>query len=320
MDVMDLELLRTFVAVARSGSVNLAANELQISQASVSRHVQRLEAAIGADLFVRRDGRALALTAAGRRILDPTVGLLDDSEQEWRRLRMLAGNAGRRLAVGLGPGIALMPEATEAIADFVSRHPRVETQVVEHRNGSQAVRDLLSGRLDVALTALRGDGHGDEVTAVPIVALGLHVVVRAKHRLARRTSLTVADVADESFVFLDDSDAMQLFNEVGSDAEIVPRVTHRCEQTTTLFALLNAGDNATVLLAEANSLPGVLGRRFRTIPLDAGHQSVTLSVAWNAARPPVTVADEILRLARQAADTRARRTPEAAGALAHGWS
>jgi DNA-binding transcriptional LysR family regulator len=303
-DLMDLELLRTFVAVARSGSVNLAASELHMSQASVSRHIQRLETAIGADLFVRRGGRALVLTRSGRRVLEPCAMLLEEAEREWGRLRVLAGNAGRRLVVGFGPGIALLPEVTGAIAGFAERHPQVEAQLVEHGDSSTALRELLDGKLDIAVTALRDSDLGDDIVAVPIVPLTLQVLVRDEHPLAARRRLTVADVAGETFAFLDGSDGLNLFNEISTSADVLPRVAHRCEQMTTLMTLLAAGDAITVLLAGTGAVPGPLSERFRAIPLDAEHPRVTLSVFWNAARPPLTVADDIVRLAREVAIAR----------------
>ncbi|MDO8213613.1 LysR family transcriptional regulator [Conexibacter sp. CPCC 206217] len=303
---MDFELLRTFVAVARAGSVNLAATELHMSQASVSRQVQRLEAAIGTDLFVRRGGRALVPTAAGRRILDPCMQLLDDGERQWSRLRALAGNDGRRLVVGLGPGIALLPAVTGAIASFGRRHPQVEAQLVEHGNSATALHELLDGTLDIAVVALRDERElADEIETVAISALTLQVLVRDDHRLAARGCLTLADIRQETFVFLDGSDGLELFSEVAASAELKPQIAHRCEQLLTLLTLLSAGDAIGILLGTAataaGALEGPLATRLRTIPLDVAHPPVTLSVCWNAARPPVAVAHEVVQIAREVA-------------------
>jgi DNA-binding transcriptional LysR family regulator len=303
-DLMDLELLRTFVAVARGGSVNLAANELHMSQASVSRHIQRLEAAIGADLFVRRGGRALVLTVSGRRILEPSVQLLEDAGRQWGRLRMLAGNAGRRLVVGFGPGIALLPEVTDAIARFGAQHPEIEAQLVEHGNSATALRELLDGKLDIAVTALRDSDVSDEIEAVPIVPLRLRALVRNGHRLADREQVTLTELAGETFAFLEGSDGLNLFTEICTSADVLPRVAHRCEQMTTLMTLLAAGDVITVLLAGSGPVPGPFTERFRMIPVDAEHPRVSMSVFWNRTRPPVAVVEDFVRLARAVASAR----------------
>jgi DNA-binding transcriptional LysR family regulator len=102
---MDLFPLQTFLAVAAAGSVNRAATDLHLSQASVSRHVQRLESELGVALFSRRDGRALQLTPAGERVLELGRRLLDDAEPRHERDQARRADGDPRVHVGarLGP-------------------------------------------------------------------------------------------------------------------------------------------------------------------------------------------------------------------------
>lgn len=158
-ELMDLALPRVFVTVARTGSVNLAAGELHLSQASVSRHVQRLEAEIGAELFARRDGRPLELTAAGRRVVEPSARVLADAERDWARLRALAGEAGRRLRVGCGPAIAALDEVATAAEGLRAAQPELVVELVDHASSSDALRELIAGTVDLVVSAL-GDGDG----------------------------------------------------------------------------------------------------------------------------------------------------------------
>ncbi|MDR2564974.1 MAG: LysR family transcriptional regulator [Bifidobacteriaceae bacterium] len=65
---LDLNHLRTFVAVVDSGGFTRAAESLHLSQAAVSGHVRKLEGAVGEELF-RRDTKAVLLTDAGQRLL-----------------------------------------------------------------------------------------------------------------------------------------------------------------------------------------------------------------------------------------------------------
>src|SRR5262245_27120478 len=64
---LDLNLLRTFMVVAETGSVTAAAGRLYLTQPAVSAALRRLTIAVGVPLFVR-SGRRLALTARGRRL------------------------------------------------------------------------------------------------------------------------------------------------------------------------------------------------------------------------------------------------------------
>lgn len=65
---LDLNLLRVFVVVAELGSVTAAAARLYLTQPAVSAALRRLTSAVGSPLFVR-DGRGLALSARGQRLL-----------------------------------------------------------------------------------------------------------------------------------------------------------------------------------------------------------------------------------------------------------
>jgi len=63
---VDPHLLRTFLAVAETGSFSAAARDLRYTQSAVSQHVAALEADLGTPLFTRRPARAGAAGRSGR--------------------------------------------------------------------------------------------------------------------------------------------------------------------------------------------------------------------------------------------------------------
>ncbi len=73
---LDWNLVRTFVAVAQSGSLAAAARELGLAHPTVARHVQNLEAALGFSLFDRR-ATGLSLNDAGRQLVDSARSMLE---------------------------------------------------------------------------------------------------------------------------------------------------------------------------------------------------------------------------------------------------
>ena len=72
---LDIDLLRSFAAVADSGGFTAAAALVARTQSAVSMQVQRLEEAVGHRLFVRSP-RALALTPQGEALLDSARRIL----------------------------------------------------------------------------------------------------------------------------------------------------------------------------------------------------------------------------------------------------
>ena len=65
-DIPSLAALRAFEAAARLGSYSEAARSLNVTHAAIAQHVRSLEAHFGQALM-RREGRAMAVTEAGRR-------------------------------------------------------------------------------------------------------------------------------------------------------------------------------------------------------------------------------------------------------------
>ncbi|MCI0998178.1 LysR family transcriptional regulator [Pseudomonas corrugata] len=147
--VLDIELIRTFHAVARIGKFSAAAEHLHKSPAAVSVHVQRLEAVAGGRLL-NRDNQSVSLTALGKRLLMSTTELLSAHD------RVLADLQGSRLAGRISLGV---PDeyANHVIRDilptFVAAWPNV---VLELKTApSYALRDLVQrGKLQAAVVTL----------------------------------------------------------------------------------------------------------------------------------------------------------------------
>jgi DNA-binding transcriptional LysR family regulator len=81
-----LNALRAFEATARLESVSRAAQELHVTHGAVSRHLQALEEALGRPLLVRQ-GRGIALTAAGEQLRDSAVAMFGQLREDWAALR-----------------------------------------------------------------------------------------------------------------------------------------------------------------------------------------------------------------------------------------
>ena len=109
--INDLDLVRTFLAVAEAGSFTAAASGVYRSQAAVSQQIRRLESQVGARLF-ERGRREVTLSHAGRRLLPHARQLLTASEQA----RLAAhGTDPRRIRVGIPDDLAglVMPALAE---------------------------------------------------------------------------------------------------------------------------------------------------------------------------------------------------------------
>src|SRR4030081_3992877 len=142
--MMEFELLRSFVAVAKCGGFHRAAERLNLTQSTVSQQIKRLELETKRPLF-RRTTRPVALTDDGEMLRGAAPRLLQLEEAARRRLTSppLSGTV-RLGAVEEVAGGSLPP----ALGLFASSHPNVKLEV-QIGVSSPLIEQLDAGRLDV---------------------------------------------------------------------------------------------------------------------------------------------------------------------------
>jgi DNA-binding transcriptional LysR family regulator len=175
---LTLSQLRTFVTVARLGSVKAAAKALNVSEPAVSGAVGALRKEFVDDLYVRTGG-VIELTPGGRqlaRAAGEILGLADDTKRSVSEvqptLRVAATPAFAEFAAG--PMLHAFKHA--------NRHIEVELQVARRRE----LADLLADRrVDIALgPPVPSTVTGPQIEAEPFLRYGLVVVAAPRHTLA----------------------------------------------------------------------------------------------------------------------------------------
>ncbi|MBO4141774.1 LysR family transcriptional regulator [Micromonospora tulbaghiae] len=196
---METQLLEVFRTVARHGSITTAARALSFTQSAVSRQIAALEADIGARLFDRLP-RGVALTEEGRELLPHAEAVLDRLAAARRDLDGLRGLGRGRLRVGAFPTAvaALVPRA---MASFRSAYPEISLSLVEGVT-PRLLERLLTEEADVAVvsTSPTGELDRERFELRHLLDERLLVAVARDHRLARRRSVRLADLAQDAFV------------------------------------------------------------------------------------------------------------------------
>ena len=180
---LDMDVLRTFIAIADTGSFTRAADEVGRTQSAVSMQVKRLEELTGRSLF-ERDGRLSRLTADGQRMLEYA-----------RRIIRLNNEA---LALFRKPEIAGLvrfgtPEdyadrfLPEILAGFAQSHPLVQVEV-DCAYSSVLAERTRRGELDLSLITHSRDANSDMV----IRSEKLVWVTSTRHAVHDRDVLPVA--------------------------------------------------------------------------------------------------------------------------------
>jgi DNA-binding transcriptional LysR family regulator len=146
---MDIRALRYFAAVAETGHMTRAAEQLGIQQPPLSQQIKALERELGVLLF-RRHPRGVALTDAGRLFQTEALRMLQDMDaMKQRMVRVAKGQAGT-LAVGFTSSAAAHRFMPEALREFRRAYPAVELQLRED-NAAELTEALAAGRLHCGL-------------------------------------------------------------------------------------------------------------------------------------------------------------------------
>src|SRR6201995_843826 len=185
---LDLTKLRAFVTLAEHLHFGRAAEALHLTQPGLSRQIQTLERQLDARLL-ERDRRNVALTAAGRQLLEDAVPLLEAVNATRQRVARSARGP-RRLVVGFRAGVI----PTSAIAALCELDPELAVDVKRLEWDDQEV-NLLGGQVDIAYVRQPITERGPGL--IPLYHERRLVALRRDHPLAEADELWQSDIAAE---------------------------------------------------------------------------------------------------------------------------
>ena len=195
---MDIKQVLYFLSVAETGSFSIAAEELYISQSSLSKQIIALEKELDIQLF-DRSKRKISLTDAGEIFRKHALELhevyktiLDDLEE----FRTTAAS----LSILAIPVIAQY-EITSYIAQFKSTYPNINF-TLEEREASAILPALNSHQYDLAFIR---DNYidKDQYAWLEISKDKLLVVASDRHPYATKTSVSLKELSNENFIMFD---------------------------------------------------------------------------------------------------------------------
>jgi DNA-binding transcriptional LysR family regulator len=150
MRELNLDQLRTLVAIIDLGTFSAAARALHLAQPTVSLHVSELESRL-ATALVLRGGRKVQPTAAGALLVERARRLLRDADDAVDAVkRHVEGRTGRvRLGTSTGMVVHLLPQVLKTME---RAHPDIDVEV-SILGSAETLERLSQGTLDVGLVA-----------------------------------------------------------------------------------------------------------------------------------------------------------------------
>ncbi|MDQ0042669.1 MULTISPECIES: LysR family transcriptional regulator [Variovorax] len=155
---LDIDLLRSFVAIAETGVLGQAALRVGRTQSALSMQMQRLEGIVEQPLL-HRTGRGVTLTATGERLLVRAVELLRKHDEALAELRGEQLSGVLRFSCPDDYAVVFLPYLLQS---FASLHPRVQLEVM--CAPTPRLHELLARHaVDLALVSVPGGAAGDNV-------------------------------------------------------------------------------------------------------------------------------------------------------------
>ncbi len=201
---MDLNLLRSLVAVADTGTITEAATRLGVSQPALTRRLQQLEEAFGAELL-SRSRKGATVTELGRLVEREARLLMDRYDSLRAEVASQRDMEGGTVRIG-GGATAVSFLLPDAIARFQRAHPRVHFQVKE-AGSSEIAADVADGRLELGLVTLPVRRAGLHI--VPLVNDRIVLVAAPHNPLARAGKVTVTSLDGRNFVGFEGGSAIR---------------------------------------------------------------------------------------------------------------
>ena len=165
--------LKVFRSVAQNLSFTKASKELFVSQPAITKHIQELESIYQTRLFERR-GNVIALTGAGKLLLEHCEKILDDYKRLEYDMHLLRGEYVGELKMGASTTIAqyVLPPL---LADYISKFENVTLSLISG-NSSEIETLVLENRIDLGL--VEGISKNPMLRYTPFISDELVAVVR----------------------------------------------------------------------------------------------------------------------------------------------
>jgi DNA-binding transcriptional LysR family regulator len=242
MELHQLEYVRT---VARHQNFTRAAEEINVSQSSLSQQINKLENELGVRLFDRTT-RKVKLTPAGVDFVRHANNIFQEIEDAKRTIQEYLSIERGYITLGAFPVIGHF-QLTTLIADFQKTFPGVKLSFHEAECEELSVM-LAASKIDLAFLS--------EIAAPAVEFYNLMMdeivlVVNSFHPLAVQQSVTLTELRDESFIVASPSAGIyQNFLDACNENGFNPKIVYHCSQIETNVGLVQENIGVGVLSSQ----------------------------------------------------------------------
>ncbi|MBQ9030540.1 MAG: LysR family transcriptional regulator [Parasporobacterium sp.] len=245
---MNQKQLEIFITLAQNLNFTRTAEQLYLSQTTVTLQIRSLEEELHAKLF-ERTSRSVRLTYAGTVFLDGAVEILE----KMQRTIDLTGAAARGYTGQLRIGFADDVNATGIsvmLRNFTEQHPQIRLHV-QGGYPAELLSRLLADEYDLIFTPSFRRLRNEHLSRYVVGTYQTIAAFHKDHRFAERKSVGYSDFAEENFIYIsgesEDLDFSGLFYHQLLSRNIHVNLLDRTDNIDTVFLMLDADMGITVL-------------------------------------------------------------------------
>ena len=239
---MELDQLRSFVAVAEVRSFTRAASLAHLTQPAISRQIARLEGELGVRLF-ERYGRRVECTPDGKLLLPLAKAIVARADDAARIMREHAGMVSSRVRVG-STGTVFGYLLSPVLASFIKTYPKIHLDLIE-RDDTLLEEGVFNGELDCAIITAWGSSRA---AVMHLLTEEILLVMRRDHRMAGNKVIALGDLADEPFLLPGHQlNTSNLLMDACRRAGFEPKVPYRANYLELSKALVRQGLGVALL-------------------------------------------------------------------------
>ena len=238
-----LKQLRYVEAAGRCGSITDAAEQLSISQSSITAAIDALEQTLGFDLFIRMPAKGIQPTPSGMDALAHIRNYLEQTNHLNSDLRSIGGQpvGALRLACYVTTAPHVLPLMLKG---FVRENPGIRIELTEGDMVS-VVDQLLEGSVDLACTY--NNTLPDQVVFTPLFSAPAYAIISAEDSLAAKSSVTLAELAERPMIVLDLPYSRDYYTNLFVARGLRPTTAHSTRSSEIVRALAAGGFGFSIL-------------------------------------------------------------------------
>jgi DNA-binding transcriptional LysR family regulator len=271
---MDLHHLRCFVILSKELNFRRAAEQLYMSQPSLTRLIAQMENELGVKL-VYRTTRRVKLTTAGEVFLVEAQAVLQRAEQAICAVRQAAVQESGRLGLAFTE-IALHSVVPKVLSVFRDRFPNVRLDILEACTEEQ-VEALRIAKVDVGF--LHPPLRADFLALLPVFQERLMVALPIDRSLTLQGAIAFDELVNETFVLHPRDDGPVLYDQIVTlceQAGFSPKIFHKADEQT--FMGLTAAKVGISFMPP--SMQHVKNPGVTFVPLKGDAPLLELALAW----------------------------------------